>query len=283
MDDISSLLTNHESFSSQQNYTMEDDTTYLDGVDLGSGLNHDKDIEKNDKKSKRKAPSNMNKHYVICDKNPANEEDDDWIMHKRIINFRPFHSHRGVDIGRALLECINGWGIKNVMTMMVDNIAPNDKALEYLLENFPTKYDDDPTMKSKIIGYGFKHLIDNGCIPMEVDEESEETPILFLTNDELCDKLVKKVENDMRVLFAMHKEKYGTNLSSDIPKSTSSQSTTTTRRRGNAFKDKVGNKLIGGEDELTKYLKEPRLELEDDEDFDILNWWKLNSPRFPIV
>nr|GEW93309.1 zinc finger BED domain-containing protein RICESLEEPER 2 [Tanacetum cinerariifolium] len=134
----------------------------------------------------------------------------------------------------------------------------------------------DPTMKSEIIDYGFKHLIDNGCKPMEVDEESEETPILFLTNDELCDKLVKKVENDMRVLFAMYKEKYGTNLSSDIPKSTSSQSTTTTRRRGNAFlnafKDKVGNNLIGGEDELTKYLKESRLELQDDEDFDILNW-----------
>ncbi|GJS68508.1 reverse transcriptase domain-containing protein [Tanacetum coccineum] len=47
--------------------------------------------------------------------------------------------------------------------------------------------------------------------------------------------------------------------------------------------DKVGNKLSGGEDELTKYLKEPRLELEDDEDFDKLNWWKLNSLRFPIV
>ncbi|GJZ98185.1 zinc finger BED domain-containing protein RICESLEEPER 2 [Tanacetum coccineum] len=68
--------------------------------------------------------------------------DDDWVMHKRIINFRPIHSHRGVDIGRALLECINGWGIKNVMTMTVDNIASNDKALEYLLENLPTKYDD---------------------------------------------------------------------------------------------------------------------------------------------
>nr|GEV82154.1 reverse transcriptase domain-containing protein [Tanacetum cinerariifolium] len=384
-----------------------DYTVDLDGVDLGSELNHDKDIEKNDKKRKRKAPSkprktfsqcwkyfdpkfepdengvmtkmayckwclavykahsvkngtgNMNKHYVICDKNPANEEgnkqkklafkkkiggdveggstsetlqtwkydekvikksliklivlaelpfkfvehpdfsefctniqpkfnfpsrftiardvskfylekrkdlvnflsnssttvhlttdtwtssckrinfmvltahfiDDDWIMHKRIINFRPIHSHRGVYIGRAHLECINGWGIKNVMTMTVDNIASNDKALEYVLENLPTKYDDDPSIKSKIIGYGFKHLIDNGCIPMEVDEESEETPILFLTNDELCYKLVKKVENDMRVLFSMYKEKYGTNLSSDIQKSKSSQSTTTTHRR----------------------------------------------------
>ncbi|PWA99745.1 zinc finger BED domain-containing protein RICESLEEPER 1 [Artemisia annua] len=142
-------------------------------------------------------------------------------------------------------------------------------------------------MKSEIIGYGFRHLIENGFIPMEVDEESDETPIQFLTNEELCAKLVKKVETDMGLLFAMYKEKYGTNTSSDIPKSMSSKSTSASRRRGNAFlnsfKDAVGNKLSEGEDELTKYLKELRLELEDDEDFDILNLWKLNSPRFPII
>ncbi|GJT10871.1 hypothetical protein Tco_0857913 [Tanacetum coccineum] len=103
-------------------------------------------------------------------------------------------------------------------------------------------------MKSKIIGYGFKHLIDNGCIPMEIDEESEETPIQFLTDDELSDKLVKKVEKDMRVLFSMYKEKYGTNLSSDIPESTSSQSTTTTRRRGNAFLNAFKDKSIEDEE-----------------------------------
>ncbi|GJZ65293.1 zinc finger BED domain-containing protein RICESLEEPER 2 [Tanacetum coccineum] len=98
-------------------------------------------------------------------------------------------------------------------------------------------------MKSKTIGYGFRHLIENGIIAMEVDEESDETPIKSLTNKELCDKLVKRVEKDMRVLFAY----------------------------------KFGNKFSGGEDELTKYLKELHLELENDEDFDILNSWKLNN------
>ena len=88
----------------------------------------------------------------------------------------------------------------------------------------------------------------------------------------------------MRLLFAMYKEKYGTKEGSDLPKATSSQSTNTSRRRCNSFfKEKVGSKLSGVEDELTKYLKEPRLELEDEEDFDLLNWWKVNSPRFPIV
>ncbi|GJS53056.1 zinc finger BED domain-containing protein RICESLEEPER 2 [Tanacetum coccineum] len=409
--------------------------------------------------------------------------DDDWVMHKRIINFRPIHSHRGVDIGRALLECITGWGIKNVMTVTVDKISSNEKALEYLVENLPTKYDNgkyfhircmahifnlvvkdglkkykkevdtialavkyikhssqrvtnfkesvekatdsnkflisecptrwnsthdmlktaielkdaffdydfnnscfardleetpkradfevcscfrvsfiyipnpcfnarnkkkfqvlpghgyhildieqaifvpsgkhmesfknmigdmrkkydkywgdykkinhymyfavilDPTMKSEIVKYGFKHLIENGCMPMDQDEEdSQETPFQFLTPDELCDKCVEKVEKDMGLLFAMYKEKYSTTTSSDLPRPMSSKSGSSKSRRGNAFlnsfKDKLGNKSSGGEDELRKYLKEPRLELEDDEDFDILTWWKLNSPRFPIV
>ncbi|PWA91085.1 zinc finger BED domain-containing protein RICESLEEPER 2 [Artemisia annua] len=117
----------------------------------------------------------------------------------------------------------------------------------------------DPTMKLEMIGVGFRHLIENGCVPMEVDKnDSDETPLSFLTDGEVCDKMVKKVENDMRVLFDIYKEKYGTNLS-------------------------TGNKFSGVDDELTKYLKEPRLELEGDDYFDILNWWKLNSPRFPIV
>ncbi|GKB48912.1 zinc finger BED domain-containing protein RICESLEEPER 2 [Tanacetum coccineum] len=56
----------------------------------------------------------------------------------------------------------------------------------------------DPTMKSEIIGYGFKHLIENGCMPMEQDEEdSQETAFDFLTPDELCKKFVQKVEKDM--------------------------------------------------------------------------------------
>ncbi|GJX37098.1 zinc finger BED domain-containing protein RICESLEEPER 2 [Tanacetum coccineum] len=30
-------------------------------------------------------------------------------------------------------------------------------------------------------------------------------------------------------------------------------------------------------------MAHPILELDDEEDFDILSWWKINSPRFPIV
>ncbi|GJX74855.1 zinc finger BED domain-containing protein RICESLEEPER 2 [Tanacetum coccineum] len=68
--------------------------------------------------------------------------DDDWVMHKRVINFKRINSHRGEDIGRVLLKCINGWGIKNVMTITVDNITSNDRALKYLIEHLPSMYDN---------------------------------------------------------------------------------------------------------------------------------------------
>ncbi|GJR41976.1 hypothetical protein Tco_1310079 [Tanacetum coccineum] len=60
---------------------------------------------------------------------------------------------------------------------------------------------------------------------------------------------VEKVEKDMGSLFAIYKEKYGTTTSTELPRSTSSKSTSSRSRRGNAFlnsfKDKVGNKLSG--------------------------------------
>ncbi|GJV04040.1 zinc finger BED domain-containing protein RICESLEEPER 2 [Tanacetum coccineum] len=385
--------------TSQETTKIQSPIRYLDGVDLGSKPNHDKDIEKNDKKRKRKAlskprkmfakcwkyfdqkfepnengeitkmayckwcpavykadsvkngTSNMNKHYVNCDKNPENEELFDFRsptrwnsihdMLKTAIELKDaffdydFHNscfardleeipkRADFEVCKKVVAFLEKFKETTELVSSVSSpvahlwfgeILDIDKHLHEWQENasftgmiskMRPKYDKywgdykkinhymyfavilDPTMKSEIIGYGFRHLIKNGCIPMEVDEGSEETPIPFLTNEELSEKLVKKVEKDMRVLFAMYKEKYGSDVSSDMPKSTASQTSNTSHCRGNAFlnsfKDKIGNKLSGGKDELTKYLKEPRLELEDDKDFDILNWWKLNSPRFSIV
>ncbi|GJZ00992.1 zinc finger BED domain-containing protein RICESLEEPER 2 [Tanacetum coccineum] len=397
--------------------------------------------------------------------------DDDWVMHKRVINFKRINSHRGEDIGRKLLKCINKWGIKNVMTITVDNITSNDKALRYLIEHLPSMYDNgkhfhircmahilnlvvkdglkvhekavetiglavkyiknssqriekfktsikktcdsnrfliaecptrwnstydmlksaidlqeafynysmnnasfsrdlkaiprrtdfdacekvcdflekfkektelvstqsgpvahlfyseildvdkhlrewevvpkfdsmvekmrlkydkywgdykkinhymyfavllDPTMKSEMLGYGFRHLMENDCIPEE-NEDEENTPLAFLTESEKEDKikaLVYEVETNMGVLFALYNEKYGTKVthnSSDVQKSSCTQSSNTTRRRGNTFLNsfKSQNSSRSSGDELQNYLKEPPLELDDEEDFDILLW-----------
>ena len=64
--------------------------------------------------------------------------DENSEMHKRIINFREIDSHKGEDIGRELLDCIHGWGIKNVMSMTVDNVISNDKAIDFLVKKLPS-------------------------------------------------------------------------------------------------------------------------------------------------
>ncbi|XP_071719197.1 zinc finger BED domain-containing protein RICESLEEPER 3-like [Rutidosis leptorrhynchoides] len=62
-------------------------------------------------------------------------------MHNRIIKFNPIDGQTEDDICRYLLECIHGWGIKNVIMMRADNASSIDKALEYLIRKLPNLYD----------------------------------------------------------------------------------------------------------------------------------------------
>ena len=50
-------------------------------------------------------------------------------MNKRIINFCPIAGHNGQLIGRPIEKCLISWGIKNVMTITVDNANSNDLAI----------------------------------------------------------------------------------------------------------------------------------------------------------
>lgn len=63
--------------------------------------------------------------------------DEDWKLHKMIINFVVIASHKGKDIGRVIDKCIYEWGIeKKVSTITVDNASSNDVAINYLKEKF---------------------------------------------------------------------------------------------------------------------------------------------------
>ncbi|GJY86078.1 zinc finger BED domain-containing protein RICESLEEPER 2 [Tanacetum coccineum] len=78
--------------------------------------------------------SSCKKNYMVV---TAHFIDNEWNMHKQIINFRPIDSHKAEDISSDLLKCIVGWGIKNVLTMTVDNAPSNDKALDHLIKSLP--------------------------------------------------------------------------------------------------------------------------------------------------
>lgn len=58
--------------------------------------------------------------------------DDDWKLHKRILNFCPISSHKGDDIGREIEKCLHSWKIDQVFTITMDNASSNDVVVGYL-------------------------------------------------------------------------------------------------------------------------------------------------------
>ncbi|CAO2830618.1 unnamed protein product [Amaranthus hypochondriacus] len=60
--------------------------------------------------------------------------DDNWNLHKKIINFCPIAGHSGELIGRAVEKCLLECGLKRVLTLTVDNASSNDLAIKYLKE-----------------------------------------------------------------------------------------------------------------------------------------------------
>ena len=59
--------------------------------------------------------------------------DNDWKLHKKIINFCPISSHKGEAIGKAVEACLESWGIEDkLFTVTVDNVSSNDLACAHL-------------------------------------------------------------------------------------------------------------------------------------------------------
>ena len=58
--------------------------------------------------------------------------DENWILHKKVINFFLVKGHKGDDIGKNFLKCMAEWGMERVMTVTVDNASANDDGIVFL-------------------------------------------------------------------------------------------------------------------------------------------------------
>ncbi|KAM1841521.1 hypothetical protein ACFX13_016332 [Malus domestica] len=72
----------------------------------------------------------QNLNYMVL---TAHFVDDDWNMHKRILNFCLIPSHEGKEIGKMIEQCLDEWGIEKVMCISVDNASANKVAIEYVV------------------------------------------------------------------------------------------------------------------------------------------------------
>ena len=72
---------------------------------------------------------NFNYIYLTC-----HFIDDDWKLHKRILNFCIVDNHKGKTIGKMVESYLEEWNIERIFTLMVDNASSNDVTISYLKE-----------------------------------------------------------------------------------------------------------------------------------------------------
>ena len=58
--------------------------------------------------------------------------DDDWKLHKRILNFCIIYDHKGETIGRKIELCLHAWGIDSILNLTVDNASSNGGTIKFL-------------------------------------------------------------------------------------------------------------------------------------------------------
>jgi hypothetical protein len=77
--------------------------------------------------------------------------DDDWKLHKRILNFCVVNDHKGETIGRKSKLCLRAWGIDSIFTLTVDSASSNGGTIKFL----ETVTQD---WKGVILEYQFLHM-----------------------------------------------------------------------------------------------------------------------------
>ncbi|PWA77308.1 zinc finger BED domain-containing protein RICESLEEPER 2 [Artemisia annua] len=125
--------------------------------------------------------------------------DEEWVMHKRIINFRPTNSHKGDDIGRKLLECVHEWGIKNVMTITVENASSNDKALDFLIQRLPNIYDGGKHFQIRCFAHILNLIVKKGLTELDDSVQRVTKTVRYIKNSTQRISKFKKCIEDSEI------------------------------------------------------------------------------------
>ena len=91
--------------------------------------------------------------------------DRNWILHKRIINFCPISSHKGVDMAACITNCLLEWGLDNVFTITVDNASSNDvtvKKMSKKLSNWGTNSMDGDHFHVRCMAHILNLIVQDG-------------------------------------------------------------------------------------------------------------------------
>ncbi|GJX94498.1 zinc finger BED domain-containing protein RICESLEEPER 2 [Tanacetum coccineum] len=139
--------------------------------------------------------------------------------------------------------------------------------------------DENPTKKCHLLAHGFRKIISYDI--------SKEKPMSNKELESKVEDMVEEVKTKMGELFGTYKERFDF-LSSNSSMGEHMESEVTSPNNGdndflNDYYNVDATSSYETETELDRYLREPKIELRKGQSLDILQWWKVNGPRFPIV
>ncbi|TYK02454.1 putative transposase [Cucumis melo var. makuwa] len=176
--------------------------------------------------------------------------DDDWNLHKRILNFCQVANHKGDTIGRAIEKCLcraiekclEGWGIDRLFTVTVGNARSNDVAIAYLVKKFKVR-------NGLVLDGEFIHIRCCARILNLIVSDALKDLHVFII------RIRNVVNGSYKARAAVH----------------------------DRFKQSNKTCLDDAKTEVARYLDEARIDSISDEYLDLLTWWKVNSSRFKII
>ncbi|GJR20382.1 ribonuclease H-like domain-containing protein [Tanacetum coccineum] len=136
-----------------------------------------------------------------------------------------------------------------------------------------------PTKKCHLLAHGFRKIISYDI--------SKEKPMSNKELESKVEDMVEEVKTKMGELFGTYKERFDFSINQiRVWVSNGSESLHPNNEDNDFLNDYYNVDATSSyetETELDRYLREPKIELRKGQSLDILQWWKVNGPRFPIV
>ncbi|MBA0788986.1 hypothetical protein Gotri_027040, partial [Gossypium trilobum] len=205
-----------------------------------------------DQKACRKGLAQMN----VIDELPFKLVESEGFRKNLFVTCPRFHipsrttmtSHKGESIGIVIEKCLLNWGIDKLLIVTVDNALL--RTLRELLRDWRSKIQ---TLELNLKGEKSNIDVDFSVMVMKMKDNE-------MSNAEKAYEMMQKLKESLYELSDEYK-----------PPLHNTCSQSSMRELENDGKDKTS--------ELDKYLAEANENFV--QDFDILLWWKVNSPKFP--
>ncbi|XP_043806223.1 zinc finger BED domain-containing protein RICESLEEPER 3-like [Manihot esculenta] len=210
-------------------------------------------------------------------------------------------SHKGEAVGRAIETCLQEWGLDKVFTITVDNASSNDEAISYLkkkLANWGVSVTNSTYLHMRCMAHIINLVVQDGLKDVNDSMMKMDSTYLMLNTAQKYEKAFERYElqdpmfkidmgeNDIPDYYDWTQVRKMADMLAHFYELTWRISALGMSHQTYFSVSYKKQKLeeSGGFDtktELEVYLSEAIQE--ENGDFEIMKWWKINSERFSIL